>query len=238
MNNKGFKIAIYYIATGSYKKLFPDFLESVQNFFPNNKKIVKLLSDGLEEYANYENGNVKVELCPRINNYPWPIVTLYKMWHILENFDDTCEYSCYFNGNATICEHSVNALDFNKLTVSYHSFNGKDKSYNPWPHIKTLPNSTSYLINETYEYVQGGFFWGPSKLVRKLCEDVVNMIKVDTDNHVFACWHNESYLNKWCVLHENLVVRKYIMTIYKDDVDKERFVYLRDKGNYQIDKDK
>ena len=28
------KIAVYYIATGDYKKLFPGFLESLNNFFP------------------------------------------------------------------------------------------------------------------------------------------------------------------------------------------------------------
>ena len=238
MNNKDFKIAVYYIATSKYKVLFPEFLESVHNFYPNNKKIVKVISDGLEEYADYEKGNVKVELCPRINNYPWPVVTLYKMWHILENFDDTCEYSCYFNGNAYIYEHSVNALDSKKITTSYHSFNGKNYPYDPWPHIKLLPNSTAYLLNGTYEYVQAAFFFGPSNLIRKLCEDVVEMVKEDSRNNTFACWHDESYLNKWCVLNEKLVVRKYILTIYKDDLDHERFVYLRDKNEYNIDKSK
>ena len=62
MNNKDFKIAVYYIATGKYKSLFPEFLDSVHNLYPNNKKIVKVISDGLEEYSNYEEGNVKVEL--------------------------------------------------------------------------------------------------------------------------------------------------------------------------------
>lgn len=236
MKDKKFKIAVYYIATGKYKELFPDFLESTHNFFPNNKKVIKVLSDGLEEYANYENGNVKVELCPRINNYPWPIITLYKMWHILENIDDTCEYSCYFNGNAIICEHDENIFDVNKITVSYHSFNRKTKAYSPWPYIRSLPSSTSYLINETYEYVQGGFFFGSTDLIKKLCEDVVSMLNEDTKNHLFATWHDESYLNKWCVLNEKLVARKYIMTVYKEDIDKERFVYLRDKKNYSITK--
>ena len=89
MNDKDIRIAVYYIATGDYKKLFPEFLESVQNFFPPYKKVVKVISDGLEEFKDYEKGNVKVDLCPRINDYPWPIITLYKMWHILENFDET-----------------------------------------------------------------------------------------------------------------------------------------------------
>ena len=238
MINKDSKIAVYYIATGDYRKLFPDFLESVQNFYPDNKKIVKVISDGLVEYSNYENGNVKVELCPRINNYPWPVITLYKMWHILENFDDTCEYCCYFNGNAIIYPHNDNVLSPDKMTFSYHSFNNKMKRYNPWPNVSINPLSTAFLLNETYEYVQAAFFFGPNKLFRQLCEDVVEMVKEDSKRLLFAQWHDESYLNKWCVLHETMLERKYILTVYKEDIDPKRFVYLRDKRNYKIDKNK
>ena len=48
------KIAVYYIATGDYKKLFPYFLKSIPNFYPNNIKIIKIISDGLEEYKVYK----------------------------------------------------------------------------------------------------------------------------------------------------------------------------------------
>ena len=236
MNDSKFKIAVYYIATGNYKSLFPEFLESVHNLFPEQKKIVKLISDGLEEYSNYEKGNVKVDLCPRINNYPWPIVALYKMWHILENFDTSCEYSCYFNGNSIIFPHSLDALDLNKLSVSYHSFNSKSKPYNPWTYININPNSCSYLKNETYEYIQSGFFFGPSNIIYQMCNEVNEMVRDDAKRYIFAQGHDESYLNKWCVLHSELVDKKYIMTVYKDDVDLYRFVYLRNKLNYSIDK--
>lgn len=37
------KIGIYYIATGNYKTLFEQFLNTVQNFFPNDEKVVKLI---------------------------------------------------------------------------------------------------------------------------------------------------------------------------------------------------
>lgn len=230
------KIAVYYIVTGDYKKLFLDFLESLQNFYPNNKKIVKVISDGLEDYKDYENGNVKVDLYPRINDYPWPVITLYKMWHILENFDDSCEYCCYFNGNSIVYPHAENALSMDKMTFSYHSFNNKMKRYNPWNSVNINPLSKAFLPNETYEYVQAAFFFGPNKLFRQLCEDVMDMVKEDTRRLIFAQWHDESYLNKWCVLHERLLERKYILTVYKEDLDSKRFVYLRDKRDYKINK--
>ncbi len=233
MNNHK-KIAVYYIATGDYKKLFPEFLESLQNFYPSYYKIVKLISDGLEEYKTYEQGNVKVDLCPRINNYPWPVIALYKMWHILENFDPSYDYACYFNSNAIIHEHDENIFDLNKITVSYHSFHAKSSPYDPWPHIHINPYSSAYLENGTYEYIQSGFFIGPNDLIFEMCKEIMNLLKKDTSRCIFAEWHDESYLNKWCYTHPDLVDKKYIMTVYQKDLDSERFIFLRDKRDYSI----
>ena len=234
--NDNDKIAIYYIVTGDYKKLFPDFLESVHNFYPKNQKIVKLISDGLEEFATYKKNKVKVDLCPKINNYPWPIVPLYKMWLISENFDNSCKYSCYFNGNSIINVHALDALNPNKITVSYHSFNSKKRPYNPWPHININPTSSAYLKNETYEYVQSGFFFGPSNIIYNMCTEINDLLTDDMKRHRFAQWHDESYLNKWCTLNPELIDKKYIMTVHKKDLDHYRFVYLRDKLKYSINR--
>ncbi len=234
--NENTTIAVFYIATGDYKKLFSEFIDSLDNFFPKCKKIVKVISDGLEEYKDYEKGNVKVELCPRINDYPWPIITLYKMWHILENFDESCDYACYFNGNATINKHAEDIFDLDKVTVSYHSFNSNHKAYNPWTYININPSSIAYLENETYEYIQGGFFFGTTKLIRKLCEEIVNMVKYDTNRSIIAQWHDESYLNKWCYMNSDIVDKKYLMTVYKDEIDLTKFIYLRSKKDYSIQK--
>ena len=230
------KIAVYYIATGEYKKLFPNFLESLDNFFPEYEKIVKLISDGLEEYASYSKGNVKVDLCPRINHYPWPVVALYKMWHILENRDDSCDYACYFNANSIINKHREDLFDLNKFTVSYHSFDYKNDHYDIWPFININKASCAYLANKTYEYIQSGFFFGPSKIVFDMCKDVVMMVKKDSINHLYAQWHDESYLNKWCVDHASIVDKKRIMSYYEQYITEDRFIRLREKRNYDIKK--
>ncbi len=232
--NSDSKIAVYYIATGDYKILFKDFLESLVNFYPSNKKIVKLISDGLEEYNNYEKDNVRVELCPRINHYPWPVVALYKMWIILQNYDYSCEYSCYFNANAIVYMHSSSVFNLNKITASYHSFNSKSELYSPWKYININRNSSAFLENDTYEYVQSAFFFGPNLLFKKMCEEVVELLKYDTRKSFFAQWHDESYFNKWCVLNSDLVDKKYVLTAYKNEVDENRFVFLRNKKEYFV----
>lgn len=230
------KIAVYYIATNDYKNLFPEFLKSIKNFYPKNQKIIKVISDGLEEYKNYTENNIKVEVCPRINNYPWPIIALYKMWHIEENKDDNCEYACYFNANAEIHPTKEEYFNEKKLNVSYHSFNSKNRRYDPWPHIHINPYSQAYLENNTYEYLQSGFFFGPSKLVYEMCHNINEMIKEDTKRCLFAQWHDESYFNKWCVESQDKVMKDYRMTVYKEEIDDKRFIYLRDKKDYSIDK--
>ncbi len=233
-NGRKIKIGVYYIATGKYCSLFPEFLESLQNFFPECEKRVKVISDGLLEYKDYSKGNVIVDLCPRINNYPWPIITLYKMYHIESNFDFSCDYSVYFNGNSIIKPHDLDIFDTNKITVSYHSFNDKTNSYNPWQYINLNKASIAYLENGTYEYIQGGFFFGRSDLIYYMCKDVTAMVTNDTCRSLIAQWHDESYLNKWCVEHPDIVDKKYIMTAFEDAVDNRRFVFLRNKSSYNI----
>ena len=69
-----------------------------------------------------------------------------------------------------------------------------------------------------------------------MCDDVNEMINYDMVRHIFAEWHDESYINKWCVENHELVDKKYIMTVYEKDIDKDRFIYIRDKNNYGIKK--
>ena len=53
----------------------------------------------------------------------------------------------------------------------------KHKKKKPdWRHGK-VAKLLLYFILETYEYIQGGFFFGPSNLILKMCNDVCDMLK-------------------------------------------------------------
>ena len=67
-----------------------------------------------------------------------------------------------------------------------------------------------------------------------MCEDVVAMVNKDVNKSMIAQWHDESYFNKWCVLNPDLVDKKYVLTVYSNELDENRFVYLRYKGDYGI----
>lgn len=212
-------LAIYYIATAEYKNCFKYFHKTIHTFMPDMDKTVIVLSDGLSEYDNKEYNGVKYKVF-RIDHYPWPIVALFKMTQILNHKVD-CDYACYFNADLFANKHfdyksNENFFDYNKLNVSYHSYSkNKDDIYGA-AYLKLEddnPNSLSYIGDIQYEYCQSGFFFGPSNIVFKMCEDITEWIKKDLINYVMPKWFDETYLNKWCFLNIEKCHYNYFMML-------------------------
>ena len=195
-------IGIYYIATGEYKKSFKDFLYSLNNFFPKNNRTIILISDGLEEYKTYNKDNINVEY-HYINDYQWPIITLFKMKYILD-YKGNYDYIFYFNANSIILKsNNYSWFAYNKLNFGYH--NSWDLvNHNPSKLLFPLydnPNSTSYIGTKDYEYIQAAFFGGPSDLVYNMCEEINKMLTIDLQNVIIPKFHDETYLNKYIYQH-------------------------------------
>lgn len=233
---------IYYICTGIYKNDFERFLLSVRNFFPNNKKKIILLSDGLDHYDKYtDDHNIIVEH-HHIDDYPWPIVTLFKMKYMLM-FKCDCDYIFYFNANSEILPiNDYSWFDKDKLNLAYH----KDYfSYNQnsciflEPYMDN-PNSTSYMGTSDYTYVQGAFFGGPYTEVYKMCEQVNEMITIDLNNNIIPRYHDETYLNKYNYLHNNSYISNVLISQIKYNIndiksfDPTQFIILHE-NIYKLD---
>ena len=71
-------LAIYYIATSNYKMGFEHFNKNISLLYPNFKKTIIILSDGLEDWNNVVGDNVTYKVY-HIDHFPWPIITLFKM---------------------------------------------------------------------------------------------------------------------------------------------------------------
>jgi hypothetical protein len=197
-------------------------LESLPLFLPEYKKIVVLLTDGLEEYNNYEDPDNNIYIDRRyINHYPWPVVTLYKHFLIKENKID-CDYVCYFNADITITkECGMDIFVDSKINFTTHSAHYDGSVERLYKHCEVDANKLSkyYNIlsntNNTDKYCQACFFLGPRDLFYIMCEDIADMINYDLQNNcAFLRWHDEHYLNVWVIKNKDLSYIDSYVNIY------------------------
>jgi hypothetical protein len=213
-------VGIYYIATGSYKVYFDGFINSLNKFRKGKDKTVIYLTDEINKNViNGEYKGIKV-IQHMINDAPWPIVTLLKMWFINQHKGDYDEIY-YFNANA----QCINDIDYinNKLILSCH--NCSNGGYDGHRFLKINednPLSLAYIGVDEYEYTQAAFFGGDSKIVYKMCEDISKWVEWDLIKGIIPRWHDETYLNKWFYLNKDKCCRikvfgKYIDLVYNKD---------------------
>ena len=228
-------IGIYYIATGIYKNNFNPFIKSINNFFPQYNKKIILLSDGLEEYIDYQENNIHIEH-HYIEDHPWPIVALFR-FHYLVKYKVNCDYIFFINSNSMILPNKLyNWFDENKINVTKHfSYrSGIKTTYELLLPSDDNPNSTSYIGNINYIYCQSGFFGGPSNLIYYMCKDIITMIDIDLKNNIIAKWHDETYFNKWLYdkqYDKNLIniTDVFFNKIFNKEND-SNFIYLEYKN--------
>lgn len=214
-------IAIYYIATSNYKQGFVHFKRDLAALWRGVEKRVIVLSDGLEEWDGIKEEEITYEV-RHIEHYPWPIITLFKMRHILTNKVD-CDYVIYMNGNMQY-NNRCNLPLPSKLVCSRHIFSEGDNF--DGDKFATIDHRSAAYINEPYHYVHGGLFYGPADIVYKMCKDVTAMVEKDLLCNIIPQWHDESYLNKWCVENKHLVEDKKWLISYQCFKDDKPFAVI------------
>lgn len=218
------KTVIYYISTSNYKMGFEHFRKNISNFLPDSEKTVVVMSDGLDEWNGKIEDGVLYKVY-HIQHYPWPIITLFKMKLILDHWEKA-DYAFYFNGNLQYNpECKDNLLDLSKLNVSRHTFCNEGIPYDGSCFEDVSQLSLAY-IGKPYAYIHGGFFGGAADIVRKMCEDVSYMVERDLLANIIPQWHDESYLNKWCVDNPALVAPKRKLFSYRDFTEDKPFAII------------
>lgn len=130
------------------------------------------------QYYKYNIRQITIEYCP---NFPWPVLTLYKPF-LLSKFIDinnnwgNDDYAMCCNVNLQFEKNNQNWFDKNKINVSWHH---------------------SHADNNNPYYIQGGFVFGPSDKMLKLCETWQNRINYYINKeHKVPEWHDETVLNE------------------------------------------
>jgi hypothetical protein len=238
-------LGIYYICTGRYKLWFDGFLKSLAYLLPGDEKHIVIISDGLNEYSNYiDNENlIFVDKVDCIKDYPWPIVTLFKMKYIYDNQNPLYDYCFYFNGNAEVLNkpssfwnHFRVLLQDNDMIVAYHATDAmieKTSLYKRGSRHINLKRSSSYIDTDLYIYVHAAFFCGKSQEIYRMCKTHVDMVSVDLLNRIIAPWDDESYFNKYVYEHRKEMNILYMMVLYAEEIgylskyESDLFVKLR-----------
>lgn len=173
-------IGIYYIATGQYTMFAEEFVNTVRYFWPEQKKKVVLIgSSDLQKYVKSDED--LTIMYSEINDYPWPIIAMYKFNLLMQNKIDGVDYHFIFNGNTVFCNVKFNWSFFEDNTT-----------------IKCTQHA-AYESKRT-DYIQGGTVCIPDGLFDKFCNEHVRRVnEYMQKKHIVPRWHDETVLNEMLI---------------------------------------
>ncbi|MBP3803798.1 MAG: glycosyl transferase family 6 [Oribacterium sp.] len=194
-------IGVLYICTGPYALFWKDFYDSFEEkFLPNTEKRYFVFTDS-DEISSSEGKRIKVV---RIDNQPWPLITLLRFGTFLKIEEDLnkCDYIMFSNANI-VCDEIISEEEFlpqkqERIFVTTHpGYYGKKIIEFPYDRNK---NSLAYVPwNCGENYVIGAMFGGTSEGFIDMCKTLKSNIEEDLKRNIIARWHDESHLNRYII---------------------------------------
>jgi len=203
------KIGIIYIGTGRYICFWKGFFETAQKFlFPNFEKTFFVITDS-EKIEYEENENVKKYFYPKMG---WPEAGLFKYDAALKAENDllACDYVFYFNGNMEFVDFIGEEIlpdekNDNLANCEWASYTGNNNN-NEFPYDRN-PDCWAYIPeNSGKHYFMAGLWGGKTPDVIKMCKELNEATKADVERGVIASHHDESYINKYMLNRNPLVI--------------------------------
>lgn len=203
------KIGIIYIGTGRYICFWKGFFETAQKFlFPEHEKTFFVITDS-DKIDYGEKNNVKKYFYPKMG---WPEAGLYKYDAVLQAENDLkkCDYLFYFNGNmefvGVIRDEILPDEKNGNLAICEWASYTECKNAHEFPYDRN-PKCSAYIApGQGKHYFMGGLWGGRSKEVIEMCKELNEMTKNDVANGIIASHHDESYINKYMIDKNPLVI--------------------------------
>lgn len=190
------KIGILYICTGNYSVFWDDFYKTFSEKFCTNSELhFFVFSDKFFDTKNLKNIHYK-----KIDNLPWPLITLLRFNTFLSIEEDLLkmDYLFFFNSNM-VCKETVSEEEFlpnekEKLCFVQHpGYLETKRIFIPYDRNK---KSTAYIPYKCGgKYVIGAVEGGESIAFLEMCKTLNENIKKDLKQNIIAKWHDESHIN-------------------------------------------
>ena len=244
-------IRIVYIATHSYCYYAKAFMESLNNFAPGMKKIVTILSDHLEDWEGYLNGDIISTSVVKMFDLYYPCINLHKAYFIEQLPPVNTDYIFYFDAD-TVFKHVPDYdwdaffkdLDEGKLAISKHPvyalkdgallfYEEKQKwidNFFTSNLTEKDPNSSAYISGDKYTYIISSFFGGSKETMHKICEEIMRITRYDLSRqrgYHIPLYMDENYFNALVYDYENKINDKFAFSVKQYSE-----VYNTDNDNY------
>lgn len=193
-------IEIVYIVTGSYCEYAKKFFETIKYFAPGTKKIVTILSNGLENYKDYCDGDVIATRYFPIFDLIYPCINLHKSYFIEQLPKTGADYIFYFDADTAFKEvpnydwnRMFKTMDEGKMLISKHPMYAAKDTFSllnitkkNWINnfytenvTEKDPKRASYIDASEYTYVISSFFAANRITMHKINEEIIRLTRSD-----------------------------------------------------------
>ena len=193
------EVAILYICTGKYSRLWNDFYKSCEKkFLLNSEKHYFVFTDSEEILAKRS-----ASIHPYHQDAePWPFPTLKRFEYFLKAKDELLKFDFIIFMNGTLLvkkrvyEEDILPEGDEKLFVTLHP-GFFDKTNQGFTYDRN-PECSAYIPENTGDcYFAGGFNGGRADAFIRLAETLSERVNRDLEKGIIALWHDESHLNRY-----------------------------------------
>lgn len=193
------KIAILYIATGSYITFWDDFYQNMEEkFLPDMPKTYFVFTDDTSK--TFPRNVVKIHQ----KKLPWPQITLMR-FHFFQKIETALknyDYIYFLNANMMPIQKvgsEILPTPDQGIVVTQHPGYYKQRNPDYFTYDRN-PESKAYIpYGKGRYYVAGGFNGGTQKAFMQLINDLVKWTDEDLKKGIIPVFHDESYLNRYLI---------------------------------------
>lgn len=194
-------IDVFTTATGPYKGFIPNFITSLVNFFPDNKKRLHIF---LDDISNLATPHPSIDVIPtEIIDLPFPMIPIQKTFIQSQRITADMKYVFYFDIDTIFLCMSNDTFDWladmvdrGNVVLSRHP-HYEAREFLLHYLVENKPDSKAYIPEEFNGKIISSFWGGRAKDVLKMCSLVNDMAKYDLWKlRYFPTFVDENYINK------------------------------------------